>query len=373
MSSPRGRSAGPVPLDLVVALVYLGVVDFLLVTGAIVGSGNPNPLRILLTLPVMLFLPGYALAAAAFPRRILRKRDRRSRARGSLLGRISGRSQAGIDNVERLGLAFGLSVALMPMLGLVVAADPGPMTATTAAVVITVLVAVLSLVAALRRLRVAPEERYGLPIGAWAAAVDDATAGSGLDTALSVALALSVLLAAGAFAVGLAAPKDGTHYTDFTVGAETEDGTLVHAGYPTDMAPGDSAELSFLVDNNENRTVEYTVVVEQQAIDANGEVTRSVELDRFSETVGPEESWQQRHVLTSQFGGERVQIAYLLYRGDVPGNPTRANADEVVYVEVQSPPPQTGSGGSGSNGSGGGSGGGPSGNGSAALLAPGIP
>ncbi|MFC7157954.1 DUF1616 domain-containing protein [Halomarina halobia] len=363
MSRRNARSAGPVPLDLVLALAYLGVVDFLVVSGVFAGSGNPNPLRIIFTLPVMLFLPGYALTAAAFPRRAPPKRGRKqhSRARGSLLDRLSARSQAGIDNVERLGLSFGLSVVLMPMLGLVVAADPGPMTATTAAVVITVLVAVLSLVATLRRLRIAPEERYGLPVGAWAAAVGDATDGSSLDTALSIALAASVLLAAGAFAVGLAAPKDGTHYTEFSVGSETDDGYLVYAGYPTDMSPGDSAELSFLVVNNENRTVDYTVVIQQRALDGNGEVTQSTELDRFSQTVGAGESWQQRHVVSSQFGGERVQIAYLLYKDGVPENPTRDNANETVFIEVQSPQP--------SNGGGGGGGGA---NGSAALLGPGT-
>jgi len=54
-------------------------------------------LRIILGLPFILFIPGYILIFALFP---TRKTDR------------------GIDIIERIALSFGLSIAVVPLIGL---------------------------------------------------------------------------------------------------------------------------------------------------------------------------------------------------------------------------------------------------------------
>jgi uncharacterized membrane protein len=53
-----------------------------------------SPIRIILCLPLVLFLPGYSLIAVLFPR----KDD--------------------LDAIERIALSFGLSIAVVPLLGL---------------------------------------------------------------------------------------------------------------------------------------------------------------------------------------------------------------------------------------------------------------
>src|SRR3989304_2036405 len=55
---------------------------------------SSTPLRIVFGLPFVLFLPGYALIAALFPR----KDD--------------------LDGIERIALSFGLSIAVVPLIGL---------------------------------------------------------------------------------------------------------------------------------------------------------------------------------------------------------------------------------------------------------------
>ena len=55
---------------------------------------NETPVRIILGLSLVLFLPGYALIATLFPR----KDD--------------------LDAIERIALSFGLSIAITPLLGL---------------------------------------------------------------------------------------------------------------------------------------------------------------------------------------------------------------------------------------------------------------
>ena len=54
-------------------------------------------LRIALGLPFILFIPGYILIFALFP---------------------SKKSDKGIENIERIALSFGLSIAIVPLIGL---------------------------------------------------------------------------------------------------------------------------------------------------------------------------------------------------------------------------------------------------------------
>jgi len=53
-----------------------------------------SPIRIILGLPLVLFLPGYSLIAALFP------------------------GKDDLDAIERIALSFGLSIAITPLLGL---------------------------------------------------------------------------------------------------------------------------------------------------------------------------------------------------------------------------------------------------------------
>ncbi|PKL59145.1 MAG: hypothetical protein CVV33_09340, partial [Methanomicrobiales archaeon HGW-Methanomicrobiales-4] len=55
---------------------------------------NDTPVRVVFALPVVLFIPGYALIAALFP------------------------GNEEIDIIERVALSFGLSIAVVPLIGL---------------------------------------------------------------------------------------------------------------------------------------------------------------------------------------------------------------------------------------------------------------
>src|SRR3990170_4528829 len=82
-------------LDLV--LVTLCSLALLAVVAAMPSLG---PLRIILGLPFVLFLPGYALMAALFPR----KDD--------------------VDAIERIAISLGLSIAVVPLIGLALNYSP---------------------------------------------------------------------------------------------------------------------------------------------------------------------------------------------------------------------------------------------------------
>jgi len=78
----------PCDLALVIALT-LACILFVLAPRL-----NETPVRALLGLLLVLFLPGYSLVAALFPRR------------------------DDLDGIERIALSFGLSIAVVPLLGL---------------------------------------------------------------------------------------------------------------------------------------------------------------------------------------------------------------------------------------------------------------
>ena len=88
---------------------------------------SESPVRIILGLPLVLFLPGYALIAALF----IRKDD--------------------LDGIERIALSFGLSIAISPLLGLGLNYTPFGIRLTPILIVLTVFTIALAIGARVRR------------------------------------------------------------------------------------------------------------------------------------------------------------------------------------------------------------------------------
>ncbi len=86
-----------------------------------------SPIRIILGLPLVLFLPGYALIAALF----IRKDD--------------------LDGIERIALSFGLSIAISPLLGLGLNYTPFGIRLTPILIVLSVFTIALAIGARVRR------------------------------------------------------------------------------------------------------------------------------------------------------------------------------------------------------------------------------
>ena len=93
-------------------------------------------LRIILGLPFVLFFPGYTLIAALFPRR------------------------NALDSIERVALSFGLSIAVVPLIGLILNYTPWGIKLEPILVSLTIFIVVTSLIAWYRRHRLAEVERF---------------------------------------------------------------------------------------------------------------------------------------------------------------------------------------------------------------------
>lgn len=329
------RSVRELPADLAAVLLVTGVT--LVVTLAPVI--RETPLRVVFGLPFVLFLPGYALVAALFPE-----------AGGGPSSEDTGDGEAGdgdgrdggIDGVERVALSFGLSIAVVPLLGLVLNFTPFGIRLVPVLVSVSLVTAGAAAVGARRRQLLLPEERFRVPYREWyaGARAELFEPDSRWDAALNVLLVVSVLLAVSSVAYAVAVPQQGESFTEFYLLTETEDGELVADDYPTNYTVGDSRPLVVGVTNQEHEPVAYTVVVELQEVQLRGPngtevvVDRATELDRYAVSLADNETDQRAVDVRPARAGQRMRLAFLLYRGEPPADPSVETAYRETHLWV---------------------------------------
>ncbi len=128
----------PKDLDLtLVILITLLCIPFVLIPPL----NEISPVRIILGLPLVLFLPGYSLIAALFPR----KDD--------------------LDGIERIALSFGLSIAVVPLLGLALNYTPFGIRLSPVFTLLSVFTISLAISAYVRSSMIPEEDRFSVVIG----------------------------------------------------------------------------------------------------------------------------------------------------------------------------------------------------------------
>jgi uncharacterized membrane protein len=330
----RPKQGRRLPADLAVALAITALVNAFVFVPVL----RESPLRRLLGLAFLLFVPGYALIAALFPE-----------ADGSLAGAEASEDEsdgllpasmpAGIDWVERLALSFGASVALVPLIALGLNLTVGALRLESVVLALTGFTIVATAVANERRLELPPAERFAVPYRRWyrvgrRSVFEPETR---FDGVLNVVLALSLVLAAATLSLGIAFPPQGEQFSSIALLAEDDDGEYVAAGYQTAFTEGESAELVLDIENHERETTDYTVVVFEQATDTGGDetvVTEQRELDRLETTIAHGDSAALPFELSPTLTGEDVRIVWLLYPGEVPDDPSTETTDYYVHLWI---------------------------------------
>lgn len=340
------------PFDLAFVFAFVGAVNLSVFLPIV----RETPLRVVFGLPFVLFIPGYAFIAALFPERGERPEDDPTTddARSSI-----STTEGGIDGIERVALSFGLSIAIVPLLGLVLNFTPFGIRLVPIMVAVSLFTVVATAVAASRRRTLPPEERFRVPYRQWIESASNELfePASRMDAALNVLLVLSILLATASVAYAVAVPKQGEAFTETYLLTESDDGDLVADNYPTNFTVGEPQSLIVGISNHEHERTNYTVVVELQNVtrltngsaqvnqtEANAtqatntsiRVDRAVELDRFQISLAHNETWHHEHAVTPPFAGEDLRLTYLVYRGDPPAEPSTESAYRwlALWVDV---------------------------------------
>ena len=249
-------------LNLIVAVLIIAIILF-----------PSNVLRIILGLPFLLFFPGYTLILALFP-----KKD-------------------SIGGVERLALSFGLSIAVVPLIGLILNYTWWGITIESTLYAVSSFIFIMSIVAWVRQQRLGESEKFTinlkLKIPGWG--------GSTWDKALTAVLVIAILGTMGTLGYVIAQPKVGETFTEFYIlGPEGK-----ASGYPEELKVGEEGRVIVGIVNREYEPVDYRM-----------EIT----IDGLSvQEVGPislahEEKWENEVALVPQVAGENTRVEFKLYK-----------------------------------------------------------
>jgi uncharacterized membrane protein len=305
------------PLDVYAVLIVVSLAQFvpLLYRGGF--------FRVVIVLPLLFFLPGYALLTVVFPYSNSEKTTGLNRRQNITL-------------LERAALSFGMSVAITSLIAVALTQVTPGLPVEAAINSVSAVVVVFALLGAGRRSTLPARERFTLPVSQWVDGTHETLDRvPKLEAVLSVVLVVAAAATVGTLGFIVTQPMDGTTYTEFRTVQETDAGELVAANYTTQLADGEEMSLVFTVRNAEGRAVEYTVVVVFEELTADGTVGRRTPLDRFDRRVDPGETWRNSHTLTPPNPAENTRIAYYLYTSEPPANPTADSAYRYLYLWVE--------------------------------------
>jgi len=169
-------------------LLLINILSLILI--AVISFTSLKVVRIILGLPFILFFPGYALISALFPKR------------------------QSLDSMERVALGFGLSIAIVPLIGLILNYTPWGIRLYPILICLTVFILTMSVVAWMRRSYVLPSERVSINIdvsfSSWASQ-------SKLDKVLTVVLICAILASIGTLIYVISTPRVGEKFTEFYI------------------------------------------------------------------------------------------------------------------------------------------------------------
>jgi uncharacterized membrane protein len=236
-----------------------------------------SPIRIILGLPLVLFLSGYALIATLF----IRKDD--------------------LDGIERVALSFGLSIAITPLLGLALNYTPFGIRLTPILIVLSVFTISFAIGAYVRRSKIPEEDSFVVDFGAFFKSIELFKAtDTKIGTALKVILIISIALAICMTVYVTITPKQSEKFTEFYV----LDQNRMAEDYPTNLTVGEEEEVITGIVNHEYAPVNY-----QLEVRLNGELTgeKSIELNH-------NETWEDPFTFRATRAGEDQKLEFLLYK-----------------------------------------------------------
>jgi uncharacterized membrane protein len=273
------------------------------------------PVRIPLGLLMVLFVPGYTLIAALFPKK------------------------ADLEGIERTALSFGLSIAVVPLIGLGLNYTPWGIRLTPVVVSLAIFTIAMAAAAYWRRMHLPAEERFSIQfretINTWKGEILADDKGR-LDKALTIILIITIFLSIAALVYVIVTPKQGEKFTEFYIlgpGGKAYD-------YPTNVQAGNRSTVIVGVVNHEYTLVNYTMSISLN----NTPVNNSTIIHNFGDdpdliypilsmnlTLLHNETWEKPVSYVLNHTGDGQKLEFLLYR---EGNFTSSYRDLHLWVNV---------------------------------------
>jgi len=253
-------------------LLWINVLGIILIV--IVGLLPTSFVRMLIGVPFALFFPGYALVCALFP------------------------SNHEVDGIERFALSIGLSLALVPLIGLLLNYTPFGIRLYPVLASLFMFTFLMSVTARYRRKRLKVEERvlpsFSVSVPRWGEM-------NRVNKTLLVGMVTGVVVSGAFMSSFVASPRVGERFTEFYVlgpGGKIE-------GYPTNLTLGENGTVILGVVNHEYEEANYSVVIW-----LDNETMGTIEDIRLMH----EEKWEENYTFTAEKAGDRMKLEFLLFR-----------------------------------------------------------
>ncbi len=228
--------------------------------------------RILFGLILLLFLPGFSLSLMLFP-----KRDE-------------------LTGIERVALSFILSLAVTPLLGLILNFTPFGIRLVPVLIILSAFTISVSLIAWYRRLKLPAEERFRFPFEMLKFNLGQ----SRLDKGLSIVLIASIIGASATLVYVAVTPKTGERFTEFYLLGSNG----MASDYPTDLKVGDEGEVIIVIVNHEYENVTYRLEV-----NFNGSLIHEENI-----FLVENEKWESPFTFKATEKGENQKLEFILYK-----------------------------------------------------------
>lgn len=272
-----------IPSDLLIVLVWT-IMTFIFVITPVLHN---SIIRTILGIPMVLFIPGYVLIAALF----LKKND--------------------LESVERIALSFGLSIAVVPLLGLALNFTFG-IRLIPILVTLCLYTILLTVVAKYRREKLPEDERFSISFSkTYKNIVDDVKPKGKTDTILTIILIITVVVAIGMIYYVITTPKIGERFTEFYV-LDTN-GKADNYQTQLNLSSDLDSDATYLigVSNHEYGVVNYTMRV---VLDNAMLSTREIVLDHNQTweqnvTIRPSKAWSG--IIPT---GTNLKLEFLLFK-----------------------------------------------------------
>lgn len=243
---------------------------------------NATPVRTILGIPMVLFFPGYALISALFPR------------------------MNDLDGIERLALSFGLSIAVVPLLGLGLNYTPWGIRLIPILYTLVFFTLGMCAITIIRRSNLPSHDVFFVPFNEFYQSVCDEVFSknrSAFDKILTVILVLSIVVSIIMVVYVIVTPKQGEKFTEFYILGSNG----MADNYPTTIAYGEKGTVIIGIVNHEYETVHYSMKME-----LDGDPFAIPECVNIS--LGHNETFEENLTFTPHKTGTDMKLELLLYK-----------------------------------------------------------
>jgi uncharacterized membrane protein len=274
------------PMDIIICIIW----SIILIPLVLLDIEDAS--RIIIGLPFILFIPGYILIFALFP------------------------VKKTIDTIERLALSLGLSIAIVPLIGLGLNYTPFGIRLQPILFSIFLFIILLGIIGTYRWYKTQPDERFKIKID-----ISLPESKNKLDKILTIILIIVIIVAFTLLIYVIVTPKIGERFTEFYLLGPSGNAS----GYPSNLTKEENASVIIGIANHEYKTINYTIEIwlvnqtttqENQSIYHNMWYMEKINITLNHTYIDIEKPWIAQWEYNYTFNINRTglfKLAFLLY------------------------------------------------------------